>query len=38
MVEIIPHTTTEPTAVQNYLDKLGINLDTRTEDDGLTIA
>jgi hypothetical protein len=38
MVEIISHTATEPTDVQGYLDELGINLDTRTEDDGPTIT
>jgi hypothetical protein len=38
MVEIIPGTMTEPTDMQGYPDELGINLDTRTEDDGLTIT
>jgi hypothetical protein len=38
MVEIIPHTATKPTDMQGYLDEPGINLDTRTEDDGLTIT
>jgi hypothetical protein len=38
MIDIIPCTVTEPTAVQGYPDELGINLDTRTEDNRPIIA